>query len=235
MSCAKTYNFMDYETKLILRDLIEAIEKLDNPDWWTIILTIINIAAFIFVAITQIMLQKQQTKLQEQQTKSQEYDLYRGLYRLFWKIHNIADSLVFKIYTNIAIGGVSIYTWAKLREEIELLQNELDEKSIDVQLKFPDDIYRCAQYKFLLSLMSGTINRIEMLDKAKLINAFEIKDINMTLHNINKTENEHINLIKTAITDCDEKSDFISSLISVPILRKEVCDSAFLDKIKAKI
>ena len=74
-----------------------------------------------------------------------------------------------------------------------------------------------------------------LVSEGSKINAFEIKDINMTLHNINKTENEHINLIKTAITDCDEKSDFISSLISVPILRKEVCDSAFLDKIKAKI
>ena len=226
---------MDYETKIYLDKLIEAVEELNSPDWWTIGITIVNAIIMAWLACRQYKLQHQQTKLQEQQTKSQEYDLYRGLYRLFWKIHNIADSLVFKIYTNIAIGGVSIYTWAKLREEIELLQNELDEKSIDIQLKFPDDIYRCAQYKFLLSLISGTINRIEKLDKAKLINAFEIKDINMTLHNINKTENEHINLIKTAITDCDEKSDFISSLISVPILRKEVCDSAFLDKIQAKI
>lgn len=226
---------MDYKTKIYIDKLIEAVEELNSPDWWTIGITIVNAIIMAWLACRQYKLQHQQTKLQEQQTKSQEYDLYRGLYRLFWKIHNIADSLVFKIYTNIAIGGVSIYTWAKLREEIELLQNELDEKSIDIQLKFPDDIYRCAQYKFLLSLISGTINRIEMLDKAKLINAFEIKDINMTLHNINKTENEHINLIKTAITDCDEKSDFISSLISVPILRKEVCDSAFLDKIKAKI
>ena len=204
---------MDYETKIYLDKLIEAVEELNNPDWWSIgitsVIAVVNAGFMIWIGIRQNNLQKQQTKLQAQQTKSQEYDLYRGLYRLFWKIHNIADSLVFKIYTNIAIGGVSIYTWAKLREEIELLQNELDEKSIDIQLKFPDDIYRCAQYKFLLSLMSGTINRIEMLDKAKLINAFEIKDINMTLHNINKTENEHINLIKTAITDCDEKSDFI--------------------------
>lgn len=230
---------MDYETKIFLGNLIEAVEELNNPDWWSIgitsVIAVVNAGFMIWIGIRQNNLQKQQTKLQAQQTKSQEYDLYRGLYRLFWKIHNIADSLVFKIYTNIAIGGVSIYTWTKLREEIELLQNELDEKSIDIQLKFPDDINRCVQYKYLLSLMSGTINRIEMLDKAKLINAFEIKDIKITLHNIKKTENEHINLIKTSITDCEEKSDFISSLISVPILRKEVCDSAFLDKIKAKI
>lgn len=66
---------MNYETKIYLDKLIEAVGELNTPDWWTIILTIINIVAFIFVAYTQI-------KLQEQQNMQQKYSLYNRLYKL---------------------------------------------------------------------------------------------------------------------------------------------------------
>ena len=75
---------MDYETQIQLNKLVEGIdgvsgqlerlaENASSPDWWIIILTLINIGAFIFVACTQIKQQKQQIKLQEQQAKAQEY------------------------------------------------------------------------------------------------------------------------------------------------------------------
>ena len=69
---------MDYEIRLLLNKLVVAIDELNSPDWWIIVLTTINIVAFILVAITQIRQQKQQTRLQAHQTKAEEYEIYRN-------------------------------------------------------------------------------------------------------------------------------------------------------------
>lgn len=67
---------MDYETKIYLDKLIEAV---NSPDWWTILLTAINTIAVIVIAVAQIRLQKRQAK-------AQEYDLYR---RLFSQVYEL--------------------------------------------------------------------------------------------------------------------------------------------------
>lgn len=244
---------MDYETKLILErlidainnnsidseQLIEAISKPESPDWWSVIATIF--AAIVAAVITYVFgkrqekIQQQQVQLQAEQNRQQEYNLYRNLYKLFWIVHNTADSFVFKVYSNIAIEEFAIYTWDRLRNDIQQLQNELEDKTIDIQLKFPEEVYRCEQYKFLLTLMLGTINRIEALEKAKQVCVSNKMSINEILENLSKNDNNLINIIRSSIKDGKDKNDFISSLISVPILKKEVCSSAFLDKIKAKI
>jgi hypothetical protein len=75
---------MDYETKLIVEKLIDAIHQ---PDWWGFGATIF--VGIVAAAITYV-LGKRQNDLQEQQTKQQEYELYRRLYKLFFAIHNTA-------------------------------------------------------------------------------------------------------------------------------------------------
>ena len=119
---------MDYETKLYLDKVIETIEKLDSPDWWIIILTIVNIGAFVFVAITQIKLQKQQTKLQEQQTKAQEYEVYRNLYRIVKRANSSIDSFLDDLWTAL---WADTYKFApdyykKQRQEILSLNEEFE-------------------------------------------------------------------------------------------------------------
>ena len=92
---------MDYEIKILLNKLVLAIDKFDSPDWWIIILTAINIVAFILVAVTQIKQQQQQTKLQVQQTKAEEYEIYRKLYRSIKLSNTIIDSFVIDIWNAI--------------------------------------------------------------------------------------------------------------------------------------
>lgn len=55
-------------------------EFITNPDWWIIVLTIINIGAFIFVAYTQIKLQKKQTKLQQNDLRIQLHKDFFAIY-----------------------------------------------------------------------------------------------------------------------------------------------------------
>lgn len=91
---------MDYESKILLNRLVDEVEKLNSPDWCTIIITsIITIINAGFMAWLgwrqyklqqrqtklqeqQILQQEQQTKLQEQQILQQEYEIYSKLYKL---------------------------------------------------------------------------------------------------------------------------------------------------------
>ena len=96
---------MDNETKQIFEQLIEAInnnrvdssqlvEAVNSPDWWMIVLTVINIMAFVIIAYTQIKLQKQQTELQEQQTKNQEYAVYYKLFSIINDANGVINNLL---------------------------------------------------------------------------------------------------------------------------------------------
>ena len=79
---------MDYETKIYLDNLIEAVEKLNSPDWWSIGITIVNALIMIWLGCKQYKLQKEQSKLQE-------YAIYRKLYELV----KTMDGLIKNIYT----------------------------------------------------------------------------------------------------------------------------------------
>ena len=61
---------MDYEIKIYLDNLIEAVEKLNSPDWWTIGITIVNALIMIWLGWKQYKLQKEQSKSQEYAIKS---------------------------------------------------------------------------------------------------------------------------------------------------------------------
>ena len=121
---------MDYETKIYLEKFIEAIEELNSPDWWTIVLTIINIGAFILVAMTQI-------KLQRQQTRAQEYELYKRLYKIVDEIYKEFNDL----YVNVYAGIVYLHTtklnyWSAHKDIINELESKFREIEIDLTLKF---------------------------------------------------------------------------------------------------
>lgn len=74
---------MDYETKIYLDKLIEAV---NSTDWWTIGITVVN-------ALIMIWLGWKQYKLQEQQNKLARYDeniaLYNNMKRIHWYVQYV--------------------------------------------------------------------------------------------------------------------------------------------------
>lgn len=137
---------MDYETKQIFEQLIDAInnnyidskqlfdaiDKLDDPDWGTIILTIINIGAFIWVAVTQI-------KLQRLQVRQQEYDIYRRLYSVIYAIDELSLNTLNIIDRYLSIPLVRASDKKILfhtQEKAMQLVKDLDNNAIDFDLKF---------------------------------------------------------------------------------------------------
>ena len=53
---------MDYEANILLHRLVEEVEKLNEPDWWVIGITVVNALIMVWLAWRQYQLQKQQVK-----------------------------------------------------------------------------------------------------------------------------------------------------------------------------
>lgn len=155
---------MDYETKIYLEKLIEAVNELNSPDWWTIVLTIINIGAFIFVAVTQIKLQRQQTKLQEQQTKAQEYEIHKRLYTLINKINLQIDNFIVTVFTfYIPERNSQDNPFIEYIDKASDLLDDFTKNTVDFELKFPNEKVILKNYQFMLIEMLAIFKMFHLM------------------------------------------------------------------------
>lgn len=119
---------MDYETKILLNKLVEAV---NSPDWWTILLTAINTIAVIVIAIVQIRIQREQTRVQE-------YELYRKIYANIWELDFFNKTMLHRIVA-ILTSNEDKNLRLKLIEDIwneyERRSEEFTECTIDIELK----------------------------------------------------------------------------------------------------
>lgn len=119
---------MDYETKILLNKLVEAV---NSPDWCTILLTAINTIAVIVIAVAQIRLQKRQAK-------AQEYDLYRRLFSQVYELDFFNKTILHRIVA-ILTSNEDKKLRLKLIEDIwkesEILSDKFNECTIDMELK----------------------------------------------------------------------------------------------------
>ena len=148
---------MDYETKIYLEKLIEAVS---STDWWSIGITAVN--ALIVVALTiwqlclnkkqtqiqerqnelqeqQTKLQEQQNKLQEQQIRQQEYDTYRRLYSVIYSIDELSLNLlniIDRYLSNPLVRASDKKILFHTQEKAMQLVKDLDNNAIDFDLKF---------------------------------------------------------------------------------------------------
>ena len=155
---------MDYETNILLNTLIEAVEKLNSPDWWIIVLTVVNIGAFVFVAWTQIKIQKQQTKLQERQTKAQEYEVYKRLYILINKINLQIENLIFTVFTfYIPERDSQSNPFLEYIDNASDLFDEFTQNIVDFELKFPNEKVILKNYQLMLMDMVGIFKMFQSM------------------------------------------------------------------------
>jgi hypothetical protein len=140
---------MDYETKILLYRVVEALDAMNNPDWWTIVLTITNIIAVILIAYMQI-------KLQKRQTEAQEYELYRKLSHIVKEVHFEAKFVVYDMfhYLRNEIPILPEYNhWRKLVNKCNELRHELEDCEIDLELKFSKKFIDIDAYSWVIASM----------------------------------------------------------------------------------
>ena len=172
---------MDYETKIYLDKLVEAVDKLDSPDWWMIVLTVINIVAFVFVACTQIKIQKHQTKLQEQQKKAQEYDTYKLLYALIKESNWNIKSFILSVYSSIIYSRnveEIVDELESMQQRLYGMEKRLMQQIIDFELKHPNGETIVRDYQSVLlhaGNISGYLSRIISKDDDSILKKSKIE------------------------------------------------------------
>ena len=94
---------MDSEVCVLLEELVEASNR---PDWWTIVITVVNAVIMTWLGISQY-------KLQKRQTDAQEYELYRSVYLLINNVQTEIDEFL----TNLLNA-----TWEPISKDKDFLR-----------------------------------------------------------------------------------------------------------------
>lgn len=143
---------MDYETKIYLDNLIEAVEKLDSPDWWTIgitsVITIINAAIMIWLGYNQY-------KLQKRQTEAMEFGTYRDLYDIVKDANFQIDNFLANLWKAEWRPTYQFdANFIKDRyDELSNLCQILNDNITDYELKFSKDFIDINGYHSISQLM----------------------------------------------------------------------------------
>lgn len=214
---------MDYETKIYFDKLVEAVEKLNQPDWWMIILTAINIGAFIFVAATQIRLQKQQTSIQH-------YDKCKLLYKLIGNIHQSANFLIFQIcgyLSDLSFNGAISDYFEYQKSNISSLSNQLDENATDIDLILPRQYVNRLDYSHLLRSMYLLVDSMYSYEQVG-----NLKQRGSIKYNAGFLDNEAmIEHILLYVKD-EDKSNFKKMLTHISEETKRICKKETMQKIR---
>lgn len=148
-----------------------------SPDWWSVIATFL--AAFVAAWITykfgkrQNELQEQQTKLQEQQILQQEYEIYSKLYKLVKRADVEIDYFLDEIIEKIALIScektVHIFLQQK-QDYLEQLRNDLEQNSINFEIKFSKEFFDLNGYRNILGFMVYNLKSlVKMIDDKKMV------------------------------------------------------------------
>ena len=151
----------------IMKELIEAMEQLNRPEWWSVGATIV--AAIVAAWITnklgnrqnelqqqQLKIQERQNELQEQQIRAQEYEVRKRLYLLLTNANREIDNFIEDL--DMSLWG-PCYNSNKdaLSNKITHIDNllkDLRDSYIDYELKLSKETFNKDGYLRILDLMS---------------------------------------------------------------------------------
>lgn len=156
----------------LINRLIESIDKLNSPDWWTIGITIVNALIMVWLGWRQYKLQQRQTKLQEQQTLQQEYDIYSRLYKLVKSADLEIDHFLDEITESLGVipSRKAENGFLKLKlDYIEKLRKDLEENAIDFEIKFNKEFFDLEGYRKVLDFMANNLKSLVMMVNEKMI------------------------------------------------------------------
>lgn len=212
---------MDYEIKIYLDKLIEAVEELNSPDWWTIGITVVN-------ALIMIWLGWKQYKLQEQQYKLARYDENIALYNNMNRIHRYVQHIFMDI--NFTLENLK-YHRTRFDKEITTFK-ELrkwfieNESNLRFRVKMTDEEYHgYLNFLYKLEDISFTIN--EYINKKDVINT-ELKS------NSNEwilDDNARINAILSHIVT-EEKIAIKNLLLDAKTAKEYVLNHSILKRLQ---
>ena len=216
---------MDYETKIYFERFIDAV---NDPDWWTIGITVVN-------ALIMLWLGWNQYKLQKRQAEAQEYDIYRKLFTILTSANLEIDIFLSELSNSLWEPYYkSDKEYLKRKQTfIEGLLKDLKESYVDFELKLSKESFNKEGYMRILSLMSRilqhTNNSLEngeaQLSKGTQTFAFNDDDV----------DKAHALRIGSHFKNGYMLNALMQSLERFIKLKKDIrCDDKFLEKIKRR-
>ena len=216
----------------IMKELIEAVEQLNRPEWWSVGATIV---AAITAAWITYKLGKRQNELQEQQIRAQEYEVRKRLYLLLTNANREIDNfieeldrLLWQPWHNSNEGGLN-----RKKAHIDKLFNDLRDSYVDYELKLSKETFNKDGYLNILDLMSRVLQHtIESLEKGEAYLSQGRQSIDIVNGDM---EEGYIRHICSHFKEGLKLSALYQTLERFRELRDSVrCDDSLLDSIRAK-
>ena len=190
---------MDNESKILIEKLIEAI---DSPDWWIIVITLINAIIMLWLGWRQYKLQKQQTYLQKQQVQQQEYELYKQMYIQIDKVEIFIEIFLSKLV-------VILFEWGEQERinEIDKIINDAKslgitfmESTYDIELKGCGNVIDVQGYYDALQEIKYTTMYLKYMLEKDMIDIHINKKVDVINDEIYLTKNNA--KLASLIVDC---------------------------------
>lgn len=151
---------MDYESKILFNNLIDAV---NGTDWWIVATSFLGIIASLAVSI---LLYKTTRKIGEQQNRMQREQLLISNFNLYCEIHR--DLYHLKIRSKTVLPRIYDYfasnADSKEREGLEKLENEFENMARKIEIDEADYLLKFGEneiikdvraYSDLISFISG--------------------------------------------------------------------------------
>ena len=151
---------MDYETKMLLEKLIEAV---NSPDWWSIGITSAMTTIMAWIAWNQYKLQKRQAALQA-------FESYKPTYELFLSIQKRADTLIYKVAYHFSEDALYRYkNWEDTLEELHQIEENMYSQERQIEMHLSSLGLSIREYSKYLLLVKSMFYIVEKIDEEKNI------------------------------------------------------------------
>lgn len=207
---------MNYESKILLNNLIDAV---NGTDWWIVATSVLSIVASVTVSVflykTSKRIGEQQNLIGEQQNRMQREQLLISNFNLYREIHR--DLYHLKIYSNVVLPRIYDYlaSNADMEEQVKLkkLENDFERMAYKIETDEADYLLRFGEneiiknIRFYSDFVSTIFGATTSIMPKKKKNLYTIND-RMQIRDECITDNQWLDKIKALYPD----EDFIYAL-----------------------
>ena len=168
---------MNYETRIYLDKLIEAVGELNSPDWWTIGITVVNVFIMAWLACRQVKLQKQQNAMQQRQLQLEKFNIQREIYRNLYMLSLDSRIVLPLVYEYFVMGSTELILsrFDKYNVDFEKLARKIEINEADYLLQYGENdlIIDARCFADAISFIFGKVASIHLDPHNNTVSIFE--------------------------------------------------------------
>lgn len=166
---------MDAELKLLLEQLISAIQSTNHTDWWMWGITAFSVVTSMVLSV---LLWQTTKRLGKRQNRLEEYKIYKELYSVVFKIDGFTKQLINNATATFPFiqDEESKARIRLLNQEAESLSNLLKDSEVDFRLLLPyREIATFARLNLLLTLAKNIVFTLSLFSDGNICKIENLK------------------------------------------------------------